>query len=84
MIVCVCVCVCACVRTDVRLCVYVCACVSACVRTCAYMCRKGYERVLHEREDGVNMITDVLYSVSMYTHFCVKRFELSHGMAIAL
>ena len=30
------------------------------------------------------MITDVLYSVNMYILFCVKRFELSHVMDIAL
>ena len=30
------------------------------------------------------MITDVLYSVNMYTLFCVKRFELSYVMDIAL
>ena len=48
------------------------------------------------RRSGVNMITDVLYSVNMYIlflckalwakscygHFCVKRFELSHVMDI--
>ena len=33
---------------------------------------------------GVNIITDVLYSVNMYILFCVKRFELSHVMDIAL
>ena len=33
---------------------------------------------------GVNMITDVLYSVNMYILFCVKRFELSYVMDIAL
>ena len=32
---------------------------------------------------GVNMITDVLYSVNLYIRFCVKRFELSHVMDIA-
>ena len=36
------------------------------------------------RECGVNMITDVLYSVNLYILFCVKRFELSHVMDIAL
>ena len=36
------------------------------------------------RGSGVNMITDVLYSINMYIPFCVKRFELSHGMDIAL
>ena len=36
------------------------------------------------RGGGVNMITDVLYSVNLYIHFCVKRFELSHVMDIAL
>ena len=30
------------------------------------------------------MITDVLYSVDLYILFCVKRFELSHVMVIAL
>ena len=30
------------------------------------------------------MITDVLYSVNLYIPFCVKRFELSHVMDIAL
>ena len=30
------------------------------------------------------MISDVLYSVNMYIHFCVKRFELRHVMDIAL
>ena len=30
------------------------------------------------------MITDVLYSVNMYIRFCVKSFELSHVMDIAL
>ena len=30
------------------------------------------------------MITDVLYSVNLYILFCVKRFELSHVMDIAL
>ena len=30
------------------------------------------------------MITDVLYRVNMYILFCVKRFELSHVMDIAL
>ena len=34
-------------------------------------CMCGY------REGGVNMVTDVLYSVNMYILFCVKRFELS-------
>ena len=38
---------------------------------------------------GINMITDVLYSANihvmiMYIFFCVKRYELSHVMAIAL
>ena len=33
---------------------------------------------------GVNMITDVLYSVNMYIPFRVKDFELSHVMDIAL
>ena len=33
---------------------------------------------------GVNIITDVLYSVNMYILFCIKRFELSHVMDIAL
>ena len=41
-------------------------------------CMCGY------REGGVNMVTDVLYSVNMYILFCVKRFELSHVMDIAL
>ena len=36
------------------------------------------------RGSGVNMITDVLYSVNMYIRFCVNRFELSHVMDIAL
>ena len=36
------------------------------------------------RGGGVNMITDVLYSVNMYILFCVKRFELSHLMDIAV
>ena len=30
------------------------------------------------------MITDVLDGVNMYMLFCVKRFELSHVMDIAL
>ena len=30
------------------------------------------------------MITDVLYSVNLYILFCVKHFELSHVMDIAL
>ena len=30
------------------------------------------------------MNTDVLYSVNMYTLFCVKRFELIHVVDIAL
>ena len=30
------------------------------------------------------MFIGVLYSVNMYTLFCVKRFELSHVMGIAL
>ena len=30
------------------------------------------------------MITDALYSVNLYTRFCVKRFELSHVMDFAL
>ena len=30
------------------------------------------------------MTTDVLYSVNLYILFCVKRFELSHVMDIAL
>ena len=30
------------------------------------------------------MITDILCSVNLYIHFCVKRFELSHVMDIAL
>ena len=30
------------------------------------------------------MITDVLYSVNLYIPFCVKHFELSHVMDIAL
>ena len=30
------------------------------------------------------MSTDVLYSVKLYILFCVKRFELSHVMNIAL
>ena len=33
---------------------------------------------------SVILITDVLYSVNMYILFCVKRFELSHVMDIAL
>ena len=37
-----------------------------------------------ERGGGVNMSTDVLYSVNLYILFCVKRFELSHAMDIAL
>ena len=36
------------------------------------------------RGSGVNMMTNVLYSVTMYTRFCVKRFELSPVMDIAL
>ena len=36
------------------------------------------------RGGGVNMITDVLYNVNLYILFCVKRFELSHVMDIAL
>ena len=36
------------------------------------------------RGGGVNMITDVLYSVHLYILFCVKRFELSHVTDIAL
>ena len=36
------------------------------------------------RGSGVNMITNVLSSVNMYIPFCVKRFELSHVMDIAL
>ena len=36
------------------------------------------------RGGGVNAITDVLYSVNIYIFFCVKRFELSHVMDIAL
>ena len=36
------------------------------------------------RGSGVIMFTDVLYSVNMYILFCVKRFELSHVMDIAL
>ena len=36
------------------------------------------------RGGGVNMITDVLYSVNMYIHFYVKRSELSNVMDIAL
>ena len=38
------------------------------------MCRGG----------GVNMITDVMYSVNVYILLCVKRFELGHVMDIAL
>ena len=30
------------------------------------------------------MITDVLYSGNLYVLFCVKRFELSHVVDIAL
>ena len=40
--------------------------------------------IIIRRRSGVNMITDVLYSVNMYILFCVKRFELSHVMDIAL
>ena len=36
------------------------------------------------RGGGVNMITDVLYSVNTYIHFRVKRFGLSHVMDFAL
>ena len=36
------------------------------------------------RGSDVNMITDVLYSVNLYILFCVKSFELSHVMDIAL
>ena len=36
------------------------------------------------REDGVNVISDVLYSVNLYVLSCVKRFELSPAMDIAL
>ena len=36
------------------------------------------------RGGGVNMITDVLYSLNMYILFRVKRFELSHCMDTAL
>ena len=30
------------------------------------------------------MVTDVLYSVNLYILFCIKRFELSDFMDIAL
>ena len=30
------------------------------------------------------MITDVLYSITMYIRFCVKHFELSHVIDIEL
>ena len=36
------------------------------------------------RGGGVNMITDVLYSVNLYILFYVMRFELSHVVDIAL
>ena len=36
------------------------------------------------RGGGVNMITDVLYSVNLYIPFCVKCSELSQVMDIAL
>ena len=35
------------------------------------------------RGSGVNMITDVLYSVNMYICFGVQRFELNHVMDFA-
>ena len=38
------------------------------------MCRGG----------GVDMITDVMYSVNVYIRLFVKRFELGHVMDIAL
>ena len=36
------------------------------------------------RGGGVRAITDVLQGVNMYILFCVKRFELSYAMDIAL
>ena len=42
------------------------------------------EGVLQRRGCDVNMITDVLYSAHSCIPFGVKRFELSHGMDIAL
>ena len=48
------------------------------------VCVLGGGGVLRERECGVDMITDVLYSLSMYIRFCVKRFELSYVVDIAL
>ena len=39
--------------------------------------------VLQGRGGGVNMITDVLYSVNMYICFGGQRFELNHVMDFA-
>ena len=39
--------------------------------------------VLQGRGGGVNMITDVLYSVNMYIRFGGQRFELNHVMDFA-
>ena len=60
------------------MCLFVCLCVCVC------MWGGGRGGVLRERECGVDMITDVLYSLSMYIRFCVKRFELSYVVDIAL
>ena len=59
-------------------------CVCVCVRVCVIVLGSGRRGVLQRRGCDVNMITDVLYSAHLCIPFGVKRFELSHGMDIAL